>query len=302
MTKRIIIFILSLFLATHSVAYADIVSGDTGSNVPALQYTVNSRGATNSPSCDFGLGYICTWAPTAASTLTVSNIPGSTTAPAFVTLGIRGINNGGGFDVTLPSTMMVGQGSGTGNYAGSSSLSNNLISGGGQPWDTSLWACDGTNCYLISASGGMQYPGPLTVGGAFIASRNLGISTDNVVNSMSRMPLSFPIAATAATTTTQWGEQKLVKGITIENVVFQVGQFACTVNPTLSLLDCSATANTCTPVSTLATSGTLTAVGVTDAATLPTANAAAGEYLAVKFTAGTCTVFNGTVTAMARPQ
>lgn len=120
--------------------------------------------------------------------------------------------------------------------------------------------------------------------------------------SMARMPLNFPIAAVAATTTTQWGESKVVKALTVENVVFNVGAFTCSVNPAISLFDCSATVGTCTPVSTLATSGTLTGIGSTNAATTPQANVAAGEYIAAEFTAGTCTVFNGSVQAMARPQ
>lgn len=292
---------LSILLASSALALDSKGGGGGSSSVPALQYTVNSLGATNSPACDFNLGYICTWAPTTASTLTVSNIPGSTTAPAFVTLGIRGISNGGAFNVTLPSTMMVGQTSGTGNYAGSGLLSNNLISGGANPWDTSLWSCDGTNCYLITASGGIYYPGPLQVSGAFVATNNLAISTDNAVKSMSRMPLTFPIAAVAATTTTQWGEQKVVKALTIENIVLSVGAFTCSVNPVVALKDCSNAAGTCTPVATIGTSGTITGIGNADI-TVSTAAVAAGEYLAVQFNSGTCTVFNGTIEAMARPQ
>jgi len=138
--------------------------------------------------------------------------------------------------------------------------------------------------------------------GSWKASNHLIIQSDNPATSMARLPFTLPIAATAATTTTQWGEQKVVKAITVENAVFTVGQFTCSVNPALSVFDCSATAGTCTPVATLATSGTLTGIGATDAATTPTANVAAGEYLALKFTAGTCTVFNGSATLMARPQ
>lgn len=127
-------------------------------------------------------------------------------------------------------------------------------------------------------------------------------SSDNAVSSMARVALTFPIAAVAATTTTQWGETKIVKAITVENVVFNIGAFTCSVNPAFSLLDCSNAAGTCTPVATLATSGTLTGIGSTNAATTPTANVAAGEYIAVEFTAGTCPVLNGTVAVMARPQ
>lgn len=129
----------------------------------------------------------------------------------------------------------------------------------------------------------------------------IGTETTSVAT-MARMPLTFPIAAVAATTTTQWGETKVVKALTIENAVYSVGAFTCSVNPAISVFDCSSTAGTCTPVSTLATSGTLTGIGVTNAATTPTANVAAGEYIAAEFTAGTCTVLNGSVTLMARPQ
>lgn len=138
--------------------------------------------------------------------------------------------------------------------------------------------------------------------GTFLGNSLSIAGSDNTVQTMARMPLTFPMAALAATTTTQWGEQKVVKALTIENVVFNVGAFSCAVNPAISLFDCSATVGTCTPVSTLATSGTLTGIGSSDAATTPTANVAAGEYIAAEFTAGTCATFNGSVMAMARPQ
>ena len=113
--------------------------------------------------------------------------------------------------------------------------------------------------------------------GSLLYNTRFSDTTGQSVQTHSRMTYSFPIAAVAATTTTQWREQQAVKARTVENVTFNVGAFNCSVNPAISLFDCSATRGTCTPVATLATSGTLTGIGSTAPATTPTANVAAGE-------------------------
>lgn len=131
---------------------------------------------------------------------------------------------------------------------------------------------------------------------------NVTLGTDFSQSAQTRIPLGFDITAIAATTTTQWDEQKTVKAITIENIVTSVGAFTCAVNPVLTLLDCGTTVNSCgSPTATLMTTPTLTAIGAENE-TVSVANVAAGHYIAVKFSAGTCTVFNARVTAMSRTQ
>ena len=129
----------------------------------------------------------------------------------------------------------------------------------------------------------------------------LTLGTSPAVATIPQPHYTFPIAAVAATTTTQWGEQKTDNAITITSITISVGAFTCSVNPVVSLYDCSSTAGTCTPVNTLGTSATLTAIG-NASISVSHAAVAAGEYLAAKFDSGTCTVLNGSIVAEVRPQ
>jgi hypothetical protein len=141
--------------------------GGGSSSVPALPYTVNNLGTTNSPACNFNLGYICLWTQTANSTLTVSNIPGTSSAPAIVTLEISAGNNGASQTITAPATFLGPQSASAGNY-GALVLYTSQKGGGGNALNTFSFTCDGTNCFQVNPNAGFQV-GTLQVGTESVA-------------------------------------------------------------------------------------------------------------------------------------
>jgi hypothetical protein len=138
------------------------IGGTTGSptvigvNGNAKQFVVNNLGTTNTPACNFNSGYVCLWTQTSASTLTVSNIPGTTSAPVLVTLEVSAPNNGSALAVTLPASFAVSSGAVSGNYAGSQQLYTAEKSGGGNALNTFVFYCDGTVCWGGPPGAGVQ--------------------------------------------------------------------------------------------------------------------------------------------------
>jgi hypothetical protein len=122
-------------------------SGGGASAVPALQYTINDRGTTTTPNCDFSLGYICRFAAAAGATVTVANTPGTPTAPVHVE--IHAYINNANAAITFPATFFAPQG---GNPNVSPVMLATQRAGGGSANSVFVWSCDGTNCYYQDAS------------------------------------------------------------------------------------------------------------------------------------------------------
>ena len=145
-------------------------------------------------------------------------------------------------------------------------------------------------------------------GGAFTATYGVGIGTDNIANTMARMPLRFDEGREAALAPNEsMGTFQVVKAMTIENIILDIKVSpTCTVSEQIVCYDCGASAGACTAGQ---TSTVMSAVTVATGATrtsisepINTANVAAGEYVSCLITAGTCTVSDNSIQMMARPQ
>lgn len=166
---------------------------------------------------------------------------------------------------------------------------------------------DNTHGFLLDA--GLATTIALSVNGVTkLMAQGTGTSlgTDNAVNTMARMPLSFSTSST--TTATNFGVFKTVKAITIENVeVVDELATGCAAGSVIRVYDCgtSAPANAAcsggTQKTTVTTSST---AGTTVDGTVSSAAVAAGHYLGAQIQAlgGSCTAVMIALTLMARPQ
>lgn len=284
-----------------------ILAAARGGTGNGLQYVVNDRGATTTPACDWSLGYICRFAAGSASTLTVSNVPGSATNPVSVELDIYASAL---LNITLPSTMWTVGADAVTNNSGTFSGSNTIQAPGptsGNAFSAFYWKCDGTNCYY----NGGQSIRTRSITSQFVLTASLAEANntflnDNATVSMARMPLTFSTSST--TTATNFGVYKTVKAITIENVeCLDAVATSCTGGSVVRLYDCGTSAPTnanCSGGTQLTTCTTSTTAGATVDGTVNSAGVAASHYIGEQIQAlgANCTAVGIAVTAMARPQ
>lgn len=269
---------------TNISGVATSAQGGTGN---ALQYTVNDRGATVTPACDFSLGYICRWAQNAGATMTASNIPGTATSPILVrTVAVSTAVNPG---LALPATFWVLT-IGSTQWTAGLTVHPQTRGGAAAVNDDYTWSCDGTNCFLVT---------PLADGSFTVlqASISLQIANDTTMTAAPRMAYAFSAAQqTALVANEHMGTFLTVKPITFDNATVDENNVTCAVNATVTCYDCGTSAGACTAAqtSTIWTSPAITSAntGLSVAGgALTTPPVAAGHYVTCEVTAGTCAVF-----------
>jgi hypothetical protein len=130
----------------------------------------------------------------------------------------------------------------------------------------------------------------------------IAIGSDDAVSSMARVALSWATGQlTKVVAGAQFMPYKTVKAITLENLECDASALTCAAKPTFTLEDCGTAAGACTSPTSLGVCTTTAPNTIIDGA-IATPNVAAGHYLVVEPTAGTCTALNASITAMARPR
>lgn len=260
----------------------------TGANGNGVQFIVNNLGSTSTPACNWALGYICTFSTSGNSTLSVSNIPGSSTNPVIVELDeyASGLGN-----ITLPATFFVQTAVNTSGFAGGLTVQASPIGAGGSGYNAFFWRCDGTNCfyqqgqtiYARLANVGFFTTSSLTVGG--VASSNFP-----------RSFMSFPVAEAAAlpATSTYFDCKLQVAAGTAENATVSVSTYSCASGPTFLVVDCGSTAGSCSGPTTIATSSP-SAVGFAKISSLSSTSIVAGDYICANVSAGTCVALSAEI-------
>ena len=238
-----------------------------------------------------------------------TNIPGTTSQPAFVEVDV--IDQGFGpiswgtaytaYSGAANRNLSLGSAS-TGGSAVSTLVSPNNTDANAY-W-TTIFRANGTSLQLLVSTQIVDvqaaYVGQLGASG-------ISINGDNTVTAMPRETLFFDEGSeTALTSNESLGTYKVGgSGITIENIILDVKKSpTCSVSEQITCYDCGSSAGACTSGQTSTIMNAITiASGATRQSISESINTAAvseGEYISCLITAGTCTVSDNSIAMIAR--